>query len=206
MPTRRAVLATVGSLAVAGCATRGDDGPASPTATPTNASNSPTDATPTGTGTAVSYVLRAGPIPDAFASATATVRAVVVEDERDLGPCYPGVYEGPYKPTITPIPTPRGACHAGDAVGVDLVATDERTVEATAPPRVSGHALVATRVVGTDRNGDDLTAIKGTGGVKLLEDASRPSGAYGVEMGVEHAPDNADYDYLVTTERVDPNA
>lgn len=153
----------------------------------------------------MSYVLRAGSVPDALASATATVRPVVVEDERDLGPCYPDVYEGPYKPTITPIATPSGTCHAAEPVDVDLVATDERTIEATVPPAASGHALLATSVVGTDRDGDDVTEIKGTGGVRLLEEASSPSGRYGVEMGIESAPEGADYDYRVTTARVDPD-
>lgn len=210
MPTRRTFLATAGSVAVAGCFA-GEDGPASPTDSPTDGANTPTDTTPTdtppaGPETTVSYVLRSGPVPDGFASATATVRAVVVEDERDLGPCYPTVYEGPYKPTITPIATPRGACHPGDPVEVDLVASDETSIEVRAPATARGHALVATRVVGTDRDGEAITAIKGTGGVILLEEASLPTGPYGVEMGIEPGPDEADYDYWVTTDRVDPDA
>lgn len=207
MTTRRTVLATAGSLVVAGCVT-GDDDPASPTESPTDGSTSPTDTSPTetpptGTETAVTYVLRSGQVPDAFAAATATVQPVVVEDERDLGPCYPEVYEGPYKPTITPIPTPRGACHPGDPVEVDLVATDETTIDMTVPPTARGHALFAIRVVGTDRDGDAITAIKGTGGVILLEESSPPGDTYGVEMGIDPGPEEADYEYWVTTERVE---
>ncbi len=203
MPTRRAFVAA-GALAVAGCTTAGDDG--EPTDTDTDAdADAPTDAaTPTDDGRRVAYVLRSGGVPGEFASATAEVRAVFVADAGDLGPCYPEVFEGPYKPTITPVGTPSGGCSRSEAVSVDLVETDERTLEAVAPADAAGHALVATAVVGTDREGESVTAIRNTGGARLLEVGSPPDGRYGVELGIEPADEGADYDYWFVAERVDP--
>lgn len=206
MPTRRAVLATAGSLPVAGCAFRsGDDDDVTPT-TGTPTVRSQTDRSPTETlvYVDVEYVVRAGPIPDDFASLTTTVQPVFVEDAGDLGPCYPEVYLGPYAPTITPIRTPAGECRRGDAVDLDLATMEGLTIETTAPATAEGHALLATAVVGTDEDGEEITAIKGTGGVRLIEDESPPSGAYGVEVGVEAAEPDADYDYVVTTARFEP--
>ena len=48
---------------------------------------------------------------------------------------------------------------------LDLAEPDERTFEAVA----AGHALLANRIVGTDREGEAVTAIRSTGGAGLLE-------------------------------------
>lgn len=58
-------------------------------------------------------MVESGTIPSEFASLTAQIQPVFVEDPADLGPCYPEIYDGPYKPTITPIRTPTGACSPG---------------------------------------------------------------------------------------------
>lgn len=207
MTTRRRLLAAAGAIAVGGCTTidSTDDGPGSPTGTATDTeSPTPTDATDTPDPATVEYVVESGSVPAEFASLTASIRPVFVENTADLGPCYPEIYQGPYAPTITPIQTPAGACYPADADDVDLAARETRTMDATAPASAEGHALLATAVVGTD-DGEAITAIKGTGGVRLIEAASPPSGAYGVEVGVEAADADADYDYFVTTGRFEPD-
>lgn len=160
------------------------------------------DSTPAGTRT--EYVIRGGAVPDEFASATATVQAVFVENTDDMGPCYPETLEGPYKPTITPLGTPRGECERSEALDVEFAELETRTFEPTVPEGTAGHALIATEVTATDTDGNEVTAIKNTGGARLLEVESPPEGPYGVELRVETADNGADYEYWFVPERFDP--
>lgn len=157
-------------------------------------------------GTTVEYVVRPGEIPDGVASVTVTLQAVFVTDTADLGPCYPEVFSGPYKPTITPLRTPSGECLRSEPVTIDLAATeDDRPVEVTAPARARGHALVVTEITATRENGTDVTGIKGTGGVDVLAIPERPEGRYGVEIGLERVENDAAYDYWLVLSRFEPS-
>lgn len=187
-------------------ASTGTSSPGTPdTATPT-----PETTTPTSRGESVEYLVRAGSVPDEFGSVTVTVRVVFVEDPVDLGRCYPDTFTGPYKPTITPLATPVGDCHRSESVTVELAdrtgAAGERSLGTfSVPGSAGGHALVATDIDATARNGTAVTAIKGIGGAELLASPSRPDGSYGVELGLEPAPSGAAYDYWLVADRYDPS-
>lgn len=185
----------VALVVLAGCTS---STPESPTATlsPT-ASPEPTS---------VTYVVRAGDIPDAFASVEVTFRVVFVDHPDDLGPCYPDVFRGPYKPTLTPLPTPTGECHRSDPITVDLTAVDgTRSLGTfTASGSTRGHALVVTDLDVTLENGTRVSAIKGIGGAELVREPTRPSGSYGVRLGLRPAEPDADYDYYLSETRFDP--
>lgn len=194
MQTRRTFIATSGVLGLAGCL--GTNREASPTET---ATESPEPVL-------VEYVLRAGRVPAAFESTSLTLQAVFVDGTEDLGPCYPETIEGPYKPTATPVPTPAGRCHRSDPTEIDITAIDdeESLGPFTAPGTTSGHALIATRVVGRNEADEIINEIKGTGGARLIEEAAPPSGPYGVELGIEEAPDDRSYEYWFVFERFEP--
>lgn len=162
--------------------------------------------TPSPDGTAVEYVIRPGEIPDDVSSVAVTLQAVFVTDTADLGPCYPEVFSGPYKPTITPLRTPSGECLRSEPVTIDLAATEgDRPVEVTAPARAEGHALLVTEITATRENGSDVDGIKGTGGVDLLAISERPEGRYGVEIGLERVDTDAPYDYWLELGRFEPS-
>jgi len=187
----------------------GTDPPASPSGEQSPVS-SPVEqfspASPSG-GQSVEYVLRAGTVPDAFASATVTLRIVFVDRTADLGPCYPGVFSGPYKPTLTPLPAPAGECHSSERVGVDLTGIGgERSLgRATAPGSASGHALVLDTIDATDRDGDAIDGIYGVGGLELLGSPDPPDGPYGIEIGIEPSGGGGTIDYRIVSDRFDPS-
>lgn len=207
---RPAALLTVLLLA-AGCLS-GAPG-AGPSAPDTPVTETPTATSPTAAPTAapdpvtVEYRVRAGAVPDEFESVTVTFRAVFVDRTTDLGPCYPEVHSGPYKPTLTPIATPAGGCHRSESVTVDLAELDgTRSLGTfTAPGSASGHALLVTDVTATRRNGTSVTGIKNIGGAELLESPERPAGTHGVNVSVETVEDGRDYDYWLVWERFEPS-
>ncbi|MFC7195570.1 hypothetical protein ACFQL4_14625 [Halosimplex aquaticum] len=176
-----------------------------PGSVPSTALPTQTQSAPTSEPTSVEYVVRAGDIPDEFASVEVTFRVVFVDKLRDLGPCYPDVFSGPYKPTLTPLPTPTGECHESQSVTVDVTeVSGERSLgNFSAPGSTSGHALIATEVEATHTNGTAVTTIYGTGGAELIRSDERPSGPYGVEIGFDPAPDGRDYDYWFLHEEYD---
>lgn len=153
----------------------------------------------------VEYFVRAGEVPDELESVTVTARIVLVDRPDDLGPCYPDVFTGPYKPTVTPIGTPGGDCHRSAPVDVDLTTVDgTRSLgTGTAPGPAGGHALVVTDVTATHENGTSVTAIRGAGVAELVASPTRPSGQSVVEIGLEPAPDGTEYDYWLVAERVE---
>lgn len=118
------------------------------------------------------------------------------------------MFSGPYKPTLTPLPTPVGGCHESDFVTVDLTGVSgERSLgNLTAPGSTSGHALIATDVDATHTNGTEITTIYGSGGAELIRTAAPPRGPYGVEVGIDPAPDGRSYDYWFVHEEYDPAA
>lgn len=211
-------LVLVASLLLAGClagpsASAPDGSPtASPPATP--AEGSPTDpyrtttpagSTPTPEPASVEYVVRAGEVPDEFASVTVTFRVVLVDRPTDLGPCYPEVFTGPYKPSITPLATPAGDCRRSDAIAVDLTEVDgERSLGSFEARSARGHALIVADVRATYANGTTVAGIRGTGGLELVRSERRPDGSYGVEVGLEPAEERLDYDYWLVAERFEP--
>jgi hypothetical protein len=224
--------ATVPTLAVAlllvlaGCTTGpGAGGTASPTATPTEQPTSPTTVSPTDqspsptdqspsttdtrtpSGTPVEYVVRPGEIPDEVASYVVTIQIVFVETPEDLGPCYSEIYYGPYKPTITPLGPPEGECHRTETVEVDLTEIDgERSLgEFTAPASARGHAVIVTDVTATLDDGTTLSKVKGIGGHEALRDANRPSGTYGVEIGLLNESYTGGAEWIVVSERFQPS-
>lgn len=205
MPRSLTALAVVVSLLLAGRVTGTPT--ASPDATAQTATDGETPSPTAADGEPVEYVVRAGEIPDEFESVTVTLQVVFAEDAADLGPCYPEVFEGPYKPTITPLATPRGDCHRTDPISVDLAAMDgERSLNRTGPASATSHALVLTDVSATHRNGTAVTAIRGSGGAELSESPDSPGGVHGVELGIGPAREDVDYDYWLLSESFDPSA
>lgn len=196
-------LLTCGCLAGAPAAS---DSTPSPTdgGTPSSVATSTTAAP--AAPTTVEYHVRAGEIPEEFATATVTLRVVFVERDADLGPCYRSVYTGPYKPTITPVPPPEGTCRRTDPVTVELTELDgTRVVERAVPETASGHAVVVTGLAVARENGSSVSAIDGVGGHVALESSDAPRGAYGVELGFDSAPEDHDYDYWLLSEAFDPS-
>jgi len=173
----------------AGCAVPAapNGGGATPTATPT----------PTPQPVGVEYAVSTGSIPDDFESVTVTLQVVFVENPADMGPCWRDTFTGPYEPTITPIAPPRGECHRSEPITVDLTELDgERSLSrVTAPGRFdAGHALVATNVTATYRNGTAVTDIRGASGKRVRVVEGSPAGPYRVTLSVE-AYDDRPYDY-----------
>lgn len=133
-------------------------GPRSPVDGP--ASQTSSDAPPE--NTTVEYVLRAGDLPESVASGTVTVRVVFVENAVDLGPCYPEALGGPYRPTVTPLPPPEGACHRSETRTLDLAALGgERSVTFEGPASAEGHALVLMDAALRGANGTSVANVRG---------------------------------------------
>ncbi len=197
---RAPVLLVLVAVLLAGCTAGAPDAtdpsPAE-TAAPTaaNGSDSPI----------IEYVIRPRKLPDEFSSVTMTVRIVFVDQPGDLGPCYPEVFSGPYKPTITPLRTLAGECHRSAPQTIDLVGlTGEVSLEnVTVPATAEGHALLVTDLDVTRENGTSVTSIKEIGGAELIRSPTPPDGRYGVEVGIESVTDRR-YDYWLVWERFDP--
>ncbi len=184
----------LGLVVTAGCV--GSPG----TGTPTE----PSPASP-GTPASVEYVIAAGEIPASFAYVNVTMQAVFVETTADLGPCYPEIYEGPYKPTITPLATPTRECHRSAPVTIDLTTTEHATLGPLAvPDSVTGHALVLTGIEAELATESGPAGIKGSGGTDLIAEPTRPSGQYGIQIGINTTDGDAPYDYYLTTTEFEP--
>ncbi|WP_255150767.1 hypothetical protein [Halorarius halobius] len=193
---RRSVpaLLAVATLLLAGCTV--GPGVSSPDQSPTP---SPT---PTPEGTPVEYDLRTGTLPDGVESVTVTLRVVFVEHPDDLGPCYPEAFTGPYQPSLTPLPTPRGECHRTESTTVELSADGARTLGPfTAPASTDGHAVVVTDATATRADGSTVSDIYGAGGHEALAEPETPAGTYGVAVGLDPADDEADYEFFFVSER-----
>jgi hypothetical protein len=171
-------------------------GTASPTTSPTATPADPVS---------VEYVVGAGSIPDDVESVTVTLQVVFVEESEDVGPCWRGTFTGPYKPTITPIAPPSGECHRSESITLDLTDLDgERSLTATAPGRFdAGHALIATNVTATDRNGTTVRGVRGASGKRLEVVEGGPAGPYRVTLSLE-AYDDRPYDYWFVVEGNEP--
>jgi hypothetical protein len=120
-------------VVAAGCAapTAPADGTERTTAIPPSATTTTETATPE--PARVECVVRAGRVPEEFASVT--VQAACVEHPTDRGPCYSEMFEGPYKPTVTPLPTPSGQCERTGPVEVDLTELENgEAVVSDTPP------------------------------------------------------------------------
>ncbi|AZH24076.1 hypothetical protein [Haloplanus aerogenes] len=195
------VLAAV--ILLAGCtAPTGPSDTTDPTATstPTATATPPPTATPQ--PVAVEYAVSAGTIPDDIESVEVTLQVVFVERAGDMGPCWRGTFTGPYKPTITPIAPPEGECYRSESVTLDLTALDgERSLgRITAPGRfTAGHALIATNVTATYRNGTTVTGIKDASGKRVRVVDGPPAGPYRVTLSLQ-AYDDRPYDYWFVTE------
>lgn len=204
---RHQVLAlTVAALLLsAGCFTGApESSPDGESATPPSTDASPT---PSPAGTSVEYTVRAGTVPDTFESVNVTLQVVFVDRTGDLGPCYSEVYSGPYKPTITPVATPSGECHRLEPITIDLTELEgERPLGTfTAPGSTNGHALIVTTVRATYQNETVVSKIKGTRGEILIEAPNPPAGQYGIQLGIEPAPEEAPYDYWLLSKQFDPS-
>lgn len=197
-----ASLLTTGCLAGAPATPDGE----SPTVSDTESDRPPsTDgdgtATTPGDGRTVEYAVRAGEIPDEFRSVRVTLQVVFVTDTDDFGPCYPEIFTGPYEPTITPLPTPAGECYRSETVTVDLADLDgERSVSATVPDDAVGYALLVTDVAAVDRNGTEVTTIKGIGGREVFTSSSLSDGPRTATIGIGPADPDARYDYWLLTD------
>jgi hypothetical protein len=204
-------LAVAVVILLAGCAapTAPPDGGGSPAATPTDGSPPATETPPPATTApgevGVEYVVRAGTVPDAFQSVTVTLQVVFVEEPGDMGPCWRETFSGPYEPTPTPIAMPEGDCYRSETVTVDLAALDgDRSLgRITAPGSYDvGHALVATNVTATDRNGSAVGGIRGATGKRVAVVEGEPAGRYRVTLSVESYADRP-YDYWFVAEETE---
>jgi hypothetical protein len=194
------VLAVV--VLLAGCTA--PTGPAD-TADPTESTTTAT-ATPPPTATpqpvAVEYAVRAGTVPDDIESVEVTLQVVSVERTDDMGPCWRGTFTGPYKPTITPIRPPSGECHRSESVTLDLTDLDgEQSLgQFSAPGRFdAGHALIATNVTATYRNGTTVTGVRGASGKRVRVVEGPPAGPYRVTLSLT-AYEDRPYRYWFVTE------
>lgn len=186
----------------------------------TEASDSPTehpstaalDASSTAAGLqsdrSIDYVIRAESIPDEFTSVLITLQVVFVEQPSDLGNCYPEVFSGPYKPTITPLPTPAGQCTHANPVTIDLARTRNGASlgNVTAPESTSGHALIATEIAVKRENGSIVESVKNMGGAELIRSPNPPDGPYGVNVGIQPVAEDREYDYWLMWDRFDPTS
>jgi len=216
---RRTLLAVCAtSLAgLAGCQSivNGSDEQQSPgdTVTPTPTTDGDETGTPTRTETetppdvSVEYEVRAGDVPDALQSLEVDLRVVFVGERDEMTACLRETYTGPYKPTITPIPTPTsGACHRSQESTFDLAEFKDGLSlgPVTAPgSHAAGHALVVTDVTATTENGE-TAAVKGTGGHRANVVEGRPESPYHVELDAEAAPEGASYDYELVSTVIEP--
>jgi hypothetical protein len=195
------VLLLMLSVLLGGCL----GGPGSPDA-PTD--GSPADAgdtttspgsvtTPTENAT-VEYAVRAGDLPDAVASAEVTLQVVFVTDTADLGPCYPEVFSGPYRPTITPLPPPAGECYRSETVTLDLADLNgERSLTFAGPASAEGHALLLANATLRDADGSAMLSVRGARDTELASVEESPGGGpHVVEIRVD-AYDDREYDYWV---------
>lgn len=195
------VLAAV--VLLAGCAApTGSSDTAEPTATSTGTPTPTATSTATPQPVSVEYVVRAGSIPDDVESVEVTLQVVGVERASDVGPCWRGTFTGPYEPTITPIAPPEGECYRSASVTLDLTALDgERSLDpVTAPGRfTAGHALIATNVTATYRNGTTVTGIRGASGKRVRVVEGPPAGPYRVTLSLR-AYEDRPYRYWLVSE------
>lgn len=199
-----------GVAGLAGCRSAADDDQ-SPSGTrqpsETSASGTGGETEPTPADVSVEYEITAGDVPDTVESLDVTLRVVFVAGLDEMAACLRETYTGPYKPTITPIPTPTSeACHRSETFAVDLAGSESDSTlgPVTAPGSfAAGHALVVTDVTATARGGE-TAAGKGAGGHRATVVEGRPEGTYHVELGVAAAPEEARYDYELVSKPVEP--
>jgi len=192
--------ALTGCLGGPGDATSPEPSPGD--ASPTDASTSPTPAE----NATAEYVVRAGDLPDEFASAEVTLQVVFVESATDLGPCYPEVFTGPYRPTITPIPPPEGACYRSETVTLGLAALDgERSLTFEGPASAEGQALLLTNATLRDANESAVLDVRGATGTDLVTVEAAPGdGPHGVEIRVD-SYDDREYGYWLFGRAFEPS-
>ena len=193
-----AVVVTVVTGFLAGCAAPTDG----PTPTPTETTAAPTE-TPTPIGT--EYVVSAGSVPGEIRSVEVTLQVVFVERAGDVGPCWQETFGGPYEPTVTPVAPPRGECYRTEPVTLNLTAMDgERSLgRLTAPGRFdAGHALLVTNATATYENGTAVTTMRGAGGKRVSVVEGSPAGPYQVRLSVEAYRDRP-YDYWLVADSRD---
>jgi hypothetical protein len=209
---KRRTLLAVCSTCVAGLAgcqsSVGDDGG---TATGVSTDQGQYHSTTTGTNApsdvSVEYVVLPGSVPDALHSVSMTFRVVFVTESDEMSACLRETYEGPYKPTITPIPRPESnACHRSETITRDLteIGSSSSLGTVTAPGSfTAGHALIVTDVTVTTHD-DETAAIRGAGGHRANVVDGQPDDQYRVEFDVATAPDGAQYDNTLVSRLVDP--
>lgn len=208
---RRTLLAacSTGVAGLAGCQSSVSDDGGTPTGESTTRGPSPSTTTGTNASSDVSveYVVLPGSVPDALQSVSMTFQIVFVTEADEMSACLQDTCEGPYKPTITPIPTPESnACYRSETITRDLTEIESRSSlgPVTAPGSfAAGHALVVTDLTVTTAD-DETAAIRGTGGHRANVVDGRPDDQYHVEFDIAAAPDGARYDYSLVSRVVDP--
>ena len=230
---RRTFIALCGTgvVGLAGCQTTANDG------TPQSSEHSPTgNGTPTATdpvpstetttaegvtdsssrtetettaSSTVAYDIEVSDVPDAMQSLKITLQVVFVADTDEMTACLRDTYTGPYKPTVTPIPTPTSdACHRSEPVTIDLTAGGGGFSfgPVTAPPSfTAGHALIVTDVTATSQDGESVP-IKGVDGHRVRIVERRVDGSSRFEIGLAAGPDEAEYDYELVSTMIDSTA
>lgn len=205
---RRAILFGA-CIVLAGCLGGPGTGPA-----PTE----PTDGTPmasepsaTDERLAVSYVLRAGNMPETVAHVHLDLAVYLAEHAEDVYACTDGapLMDNEFDPSPTPLPTAAGRCERVDVERVDLARLNgTRTLGPfTASGTYSGgHSLVVHDVTVVLENGTTATSVYDTDFRAVTEQAT-PSGSMGVEIGVtdHRGSDDLRWRFAVTVDRSDPD-
>jgi hypothetical protein len=204
----RLTLAILGCVVLAGCL-------GGPGADP--APGEPSDVTPSATGTvtpedvSVEYRLRAGAIAEAVAHVYVDFAVYLAERPEDVYACTDDapLMDNRYDATPTPLPTPAGQCERFDVPRVDLAAMNgSRTLgpfEASGT-YAGGHTLVVHDVTVVLENGSTAEDVYDTD-FRAVTEQTRPSGPYGVEIGVtDHRDSDQDlrWRFGVDVERFDP--
>ncbi|WP_246989240.1 hypothetical protein [Halorientalis marina] len=208
---RRTLLAACSTCVagLTGCQSSVDDDRGTPTGGSTGEGPSPSTTTGTNASSDVSveYVVLPGSVPDALQSVSMMFQIIFVTEADEISACLRDTYEGPYKPTITPIPTPESnACYRSETITRDLTEIESHSSlgPITAPGSfAAGHALVVTDVTVTTAD-DETAAIRGTGGHRANVVDGRPADQYHVEFDVTAAPEGARYDYTLVSRLVEP--
>lgn len=205
---RRAILLAA-CLVLAGCL--GDPGTGPGPTGPTDGTPMASEPSATDERLAVSYVLRAGNIPETVAHVYLDLAVYLAEHAEDVYACTDGapLMDNEFDPSPTPLPTAAGRCERVDVERVDLARLNgTRTLGPfTASGTYSGgHSLVVHDVTVVLENGTTATSVYDTDFRAVTEQAT-PSGSMGVEIGVadHRGSDDLRWRFAVTVDRYDPD-
>lgn len=200
--TSLAALVTALVLVTAGCAGPVASGDTTARSSATDRPDSARTETSSGTDS-VAYTVVAGSLPEAFATLEVTLQVVWLQTPEDTGACWRDTYTGPYKPTVTPIPTPTGECERSSSVTIDLASLDEsRRIGPFERPDgfTGGHGLIVTEVTARHANGTSVDGLRGVGGIRAHVVRGEGAAAYRVTFRVPSY--DGWYDYWLVADTI----